>query len=90
MKLDPGSAWKIALAARESPNRRPGGAAVQGEQRAAVHAPRRVEPGAELGAGRGRGLALPRESATTTQGLREIVSPQEASALLRGLPKATR
>jgi FkbM family methyltransferase len=35
-------------------------------------------------------LCLPRESATTTQGLREIASPQEAAALLRGLPKATR
>lgn len=35
-------------------------------------------------------LCLPRESATTIQGLQEIASPQEAAALLRGLPKATR
>jgi FkbM family methyltransferase len=34
-------------------------------------------------------LCLPRESATTTQGMREITSPQEASAFLRGLAKAT-
>lgn len=33
-------------------------------------------------------LCLPRESTTTIQGLREIASPQEASALLRGLPNA--
>jgi FkbM family methyltransferase len=32
-------------------------------------------------------LCLPRESTTVIQGLREITSPQEASALLRGLPK---
>ena len=33
-------------------------------------------------------LCLPRESTTTIEGLREITSPQEASAVLRGLPKA--
>jgi hypothetical protein len=33
-------------------------------------------------------LCLPRESTTAIQGLREIASPQEASALLRGLAKA--
>ena len=31
-------------------------------------------------------LCLPRESTTTIKDLREIASPQEASALLRGLP----
>jgi len=35
-------------------------------------------------------LCLPRETATQVQGMREIASPQEASAVLRGLPKATR
>jgi len=34
-------------------------------------------------------LCLPRESTTSIQGMREIASPQEASALLRGLSKAT-
>jgi FkbM family methyltransferase len=34
-------------------------------------------------------LCLPRESQTTTQGLTEIASPQEASAFLRSLAKAT-
>ncbi len=33
-------------------------------------------------------LCLPRESATTIQGMPEITSPQEASTLLRGLAKA--
>jgi FkbM family methyltransferase len=32
-------------------------------------------------------LCLPREMATQVQGMPEITSPQEASALLRGLPK---
>jgi FkbM family methyltransferase len=32
-------------------------------------------------------LCLPREMATQVQGMREVTSPQEASALLRGLPK---
>jgi FkbM family methyltransferase len=35
-------------------------------------------------------LCLPRESTTAVQGLQEITSPQEASALLRGLPKGRR
>jgi hypothetical protein len=34
-------------------------------------------------------LCLPHEMATQVQGMPEITSPQEASALLRGLPKAT-
>jgi FkbM family methyltransferase len=34
-------------------------------------------------------LCLPRESATAIQGMPEITSPPEASAFLRGLPKAT-
>ena len=34
-------------------------------------------------------LCLPRETAIPPQGLREIASPQEAAAFLRGLPKAT-
>jgi hypothetical protein len=35
-------------------------------------------------------LCLPRESATAIQGMREVASPQEAAAALRGLPKPTR
>jgi FkbM family methyltransferase len=35
-------------------------------------------------------LCLPREMATQVKGLTEITSPQEASALLRGLPNAKR
>jgi FkbM family methyltransferase len=34
-------------------------------------------------------VCLPRESAVPPQGMREVASPQEASAFLRGMPKAT-